>query len=383
MTFDSSTGLMKIGRSWKRGSISRRPFPLVKAKGMPRWARMSAIGQDAFQECDTVGITRPVVKHNFLVKDVRQLADVMKKAFHIARTGRPGPVVVDIPKDVSFNKTPYAGYPESVEMRSYNPVRKGHGGQIRKAVQLLLQARRPYIYTGGGVVIGNAAAELRELVDLLGFPCTNTLMGLGAMSGTDPRFLATLDAVQQRLGRNRWLLRYAHPDDFGRPETAFTICSFWHVNALHAAGRHDEARAMFERLLAARTRLGLLSEDIDPASGAVEERWPPGAGAGGAAAGLQRAGARRRRPLRPRGPPRAPREEDARGARARTPTGSPDQVDRDQASCAHEGWRRRVRHRGLPARPAPSPRRARRVRRGRPPRSPRRWRSACRRTREA
>ncbi|MBV5267532.1 MAG: acetolactate synthase 3 large subunit, partial [Burkholderiaceae bacterium] len=95
-----------------------------------------AIGLDAFQECDTVGITRPIVKHNFLVKDVRTLAETMIKAFHIARSGRPGPVVVDIPKDVSFKKTPYLGYPDSVEMRSYNPVRKGHGGQIRKALQL-------------------------------------------------------------------------------------------------------------------------------------------------------------------------------------------------------------------------------------------------------
>jgi acetolactate synthase I/II/III large subunit len=151
-----------------------------------------AIGLDAFQECDTVGITRPIVKHNFLVKDVRQLAEVMKKAFHIARSGRPGPVVVDIPKDVSFNKTAWTGYPDKVEMRSYNPVRKGHSGQIRKALQLLLSARRPYIYTGGGVILGNATAELRQLVDLLGAPCTNTLMGLGAYPGSDPRFLGML-----------------------------------------------------------------------------------------------------------------------------------------------------------------------------------------------
>src|SRR5687767_4061655 len=118
-----------------------------------------AIGLDAFQECDTVGITRPIVKHNFLVKDARDIAEVMKKAFHIARSGRAGPVVVDIPKDVSFNKTPYQGYPDKVEMRSYNPVRKGHGGQIRKAVQLLMSAKRPYIYTGGGVLLGNATNE--------------------------------------------------------------------------------------------------------------------------------------------------------------------------------------------------------------------------------
>nr|WP_316639801.1 acetolactate synthase 3 catalytic subunit [uncultured Roseateles sp.] len=150
-----------------------------------------AIGLDAFQECDTVGITRPIVKHNFLVKDVRDLAVTLKKAFHIARTGRPGPVVVDIPKDVSMAKTAFV-YPTHVEMRSYNPVRKGHAGQIRKAVQLLMTAKRPYIYTGGGVILGNASAELRELVNLLGYPCTNTLMGLGAFPASDPRFLGML-----------------------------------------------------------------------------------------------------------------------------------------------------------------------------------------------
>jgi acetolactate synthase-1/2/3 large subunit len=151
-----------------------------------------AIGLDAFQECDTVGITRPIVKHNFLVKDVRDLVDVMKKAFHIARSGRPGPVVVDIPKDVSFKKTPYHGYPESVEMRSYTPVRKGHSGQIRKALQLLLAAKRPFIYTGGGVLMSEASQELRTLVDMLGYPCTNTLMGLGAYPASDRKFLGML-----------------------------------------------------------------------------------------------------------------------------------------------------------------------------------------------
>jgi acetolactate synthase-1/2/3 large subunit len=151
----------------------------------------AAIGLDAFQECDTVGITRPIVKHNFLVKDVAELAATMKKAFHIARTGRPGPVVVDVPKDVSLKTTAFH-YPETVEMRSYNPVRKGHGGQIRKAVQLLLGAKRPYIYTGGGVLMAEACAELRELVNLLGYPCTNTLMGLGAYPATDPKFLGML-----------------------------------------------------------------------------------------------------------------------------------------------------------------------------------------------
>ena len=151
-----------------------------------------AIGLDAFQECDTVGITRPIVKHNFLVKDVREMAGIMKKAFHIARTGRPGPVVVDIPKDISFKRTMYAGYPTSVDMRSYNPVRKGHSGQIRKALQLLVGAKRPFIYTGGGVLMSEASAELRTLVDMLGYPCTNTLMGLGAYPASDRKFLGML-----------------------------------------------------------------------------------------------------------------------------------------------------------------------------------------------
>ena len=164
-------------------------IPMVIISGQVGTA---AIGSDAFQECDTVGITRPVVKHNFLVNDARDMAETMKKAFHIARTGRPGPVVVDVPKDVSFLKVPYHGYPESVAMRSYNPVRKGHGGQIRKALQLLLNAKRPYIYTGGGVLLGDAVPELRALVDLLGVPVTHTLMGLGAYPSTDPKFLGML-----------------------------------------------------------------------------------------------------------------------------------------------------------------------------------------------
>src|SRR5262252_4456480 len=121
-----------------------------------------AIGQDAFQECDTVGITRPCVKHNFLVKDVRDLASTIKKAFYIASTGRPGPVVVDIPKDVSRAKAEFS-YPKTISMRSYNPVRKGHAGQIKKAVQLLLEAQRPMVYTGGGVILSEASSQLREL----------------------------------------------------------------------------------------------------------------------------------------------------------------------------------------------------------------------------
>jgi acetolactate synthase-1/2/3 large subunit len=147
-----------------------------------------AIGQDAFQECDTVGITRPVVKHNFLVKDVRDLAATIKKAFYIARTGRPGPVLVDIPKDISMQKAMYA-YPREIEMRSYKPVDKGHAGQIRKAVQLLLQAERPMIYSGGGVILANASNELNRLVDKLGFPVTNTLMGLGAYRASSGHYV--------------------------------------------------------------------------------------------------------------------------------------------------------------------------------------------------
>lgn len=164
-------------------------IPLVVISGQ---VPTPAIGQDAFQECDTVGITRPVVKHNFLVKSAEDIAITVKKAFHIARTGRPGPVVIDIPKDVSFNKVAFSGYPETVEMRSYNPVRKGHTGQIRKALQYLLAAKRPYIYAGGGVVIANAANELRAFAKRLGAPVTNTLMGLGAYPSSDPQFLGML-----------------------------------------------------------------------------------------------------------------------------------------------------------------------------------------------
>lgn len=164
-------------------------IPLVVISGQTSTA---SIGTDAFQECDTVGITRPIVKHNFLVKDVRDLAITMKKAFHVARTGRPGPVVVDIPKDVSFKKAAYSSYPQTVEMRSYNPVKKGHSGQIRKALQLLLSAKRPYIYTGGGVLLSNASPELRALVDMLGYPITHTLMGLGAYPASDSKYLGML-----------------------------------------------------------------------------------------------------------------------------------------------------------------------------------------------
>lgn len=150
-----------------------------------------AIGLDAFQEVDTVGITRPCVKHNFLVKDITELATTIKKAFYICATGRPGPVLVDIPKDVSQEKTKFT-YPSNVVMRSYNPTSKGHPGQLKKAMQLILGSKRPMIYTGGGVVLSNAATQLTRLVQMLNFPCTNTLMGLGGYPATDKQFVGML-----------------------------------------------------------------------------------------------------------------------------------------------------------------------------------------------
>lgn len=163
-------------------------IPLVVISGQVPTA---AIGMDAFQEVDMVGITRPCVKHNFLVKDVKDLAETIKKAFYLASTGRPGPVVVDIPKDVTQHKTEFA-YPKKVTMRSYNPVIKGHPGQVKRAVQMILEAKRPMLYTGGGVVLSNAAEELTQLTRQLGFPITSTLMGLGGYPGTDPLFTGML-----------------------------------------------------------------------------------------------------------------------------------------------------------------------------------------------
>ncbi len=163
-------------------------IPLVMITGQ---VPTHAIGEDAFQEVDTVGITRPCVKHNFLVKDVRDIALTIKKAFYVAKTGRPGPVLVDIPKDVTLQKATFH-YPEQITMRSYNPIVKGHTGQIKKAVQLLLQAKRPMIYAGGGVVLGGGSEELTKFVRTLGYPCTNTLMGLGCYPATDPLFVGML-----------------------------------------------------------------------------------------------------------------------------------------------------------------------------------------------
>jgi len=163
-------------------------IPLVVITGQVPTA---AIGEDAFQECDTVGITRPTVKHNFLVKDVNQLAVTIKKAFHIATTGRPGPVLVDIPKDVS-NQSATFHYPAKISMRSYNPVTKGHAGQIKKAMQLLAEARRPMVYVGGGAILGEASAEVTQLAHMLGYPVTNTLMGLGSYPANDKQFVGML-----------------------------------------------------------------------------------------------------------------------------------------------------------------------------------------------
>ncbi|WP_019589741.1 MULTISPECIES: biosynthetic-type acetolactate synthase large subunit [unclassified Thioalkalivibrio] len=151
----------------------------------------SMIGNDAFQEVDTVGITRPCVKHNFLVKDVKDLATTIKKAFYIATTGRPGPVVVDIPKDVTADSCEFE-YPESIHMRSYNPKTRGHTGQIRRAIELILSAKQPMIYTGGGVVLGRGSEALTEFTRKLGYPITNTLMGLGAYPASDEQFVGML-----------------------------------------------------------------------------------------------------------------------------------------------------------------------------------------------
>lgn len=156
-------------------------IPMVIISGQ---VATGAIGQDAFQEVDAVGITRPCVKHNYLVKDARDIAATLKKAFFIAKTGRPGPVLVDIPKDVTAQKVEYE-YPKAVDLRSYSLVGKGHQGQIRKALSLLLEAERPLVYAGGGVILADAAEKLTKLVRELGIPVTNTLMGLGGYPGTD------------------------------------------------------------------------------------------------------------------------------------------------------------------------------------------------------
>jgi acetolactate synthase-1/2/3 large subunit len=151
----------------------------------------SLIGNDAFQEVDSVGITRPIVKHNFLIKDVKDVASTFKKAFYVATTGRPGPVVIDIPKDITAEKVEFE-YPEEIKMRSYNPTVKGHHGQIKRAVDLIMNAERPMIYTGGGVILGDGSEQLRTFTRKLGYPITQTLMGLGAFPASDDLSLGML-----------------------------------------------------------------------------------------------------------------------------------------------------------------------------------------------
>jgi acetolactate synthase-1/2/3 large subunit len=202
-----------------------------------------AIGEDAFQEVDTVGITRPCVKHNFLVKDVKDLAATIKKAFHIAQTGRPGPVLVDIPKDLTAQDCEFL-YPESVSMRSYNPVTKGHSGQIRKAAKLLLEAKRPVIYAGGGVILSNASEKLAEFVRLLGVPCTNTLMGLGGFPGTDPLNLGML----------------------GMHGTYEANMAMQHCDVLLAVGARFDDRVIGDPEHFAQNRRKIIHVDIDPSS---------------------------------------------------------------------------------------------------------------------
>ena len=165
-------------------------IPMVIISGQ---VSLPVIGSDAFQEVDMIGITRPCVKHNFLVKDVNKLAETIKKAFYVATTGRPGPVVIDVPKDITAPniKVPYK-YPKKVSIRSYNPVVTGHKGQIKKAVDLLLSAQKPIIYSGGGVILGEASKELIEFTQVLGYPITNTLMGLGSYPASDKQFIGML-----------------------------------------------------------------------------------------------------------------------------------------------------------------------------------------------
>ena len=164
-------------------------IPLVVISGQ---VGNSLIGTDAFQEVDTVGITRPCVKHNFLVTNIAELADTIKKAFQIAASGRPGPVVVDVPKDVTQAMAKFSYPQEDIFIRSYQPVVQGHIGQIKKAVQMLASAKRPIVYFGGGVVLGNASEEMTKFVRMIGAPCTGTLMGLGAYPSSDRQFLGML-----------------------------------------------------------------------------------------------------------------------------------------------------------------------------------------------
>jgi len=215
-------------------------IPIVVVSGQVPTA---AIGLDAFQEVDAVGITRPCVKHNFLVKDIKDLAATFKKAFHIAASGRPGPVLIDVPKDVTAHLAEFV-YPAAVEMRSYNPIVKGHSGQMKRAVQMLLEAKRPMIYAGGGVVLGDAATQLTELARLLGFPVTNTLMGLGGYPATD----------KQNLGM------------LGMHGTYEANMAMQHCDVLIAVGARFDDRVIGNPGHFAREERRIIHIDVDPSS---------------------------------------------------------------------------------------------------------------------
>jgi len=215
-------------------------IPLVVISGQ---VPTGFIGEDAFQEVDAVGITRPCVKHNFLVKDPKDIAITLKKAFYLARTGRPGPVLVDIPKDVSNQKAAYE-YPATVNIRSYSPATKGDPVLIKQAVQMLLAAKRPMVYTGGGVVLSDAAKQLTELVRLLDFPVTNTLMGLGGYPSPDKNFLGML----------------------GMHGTLEANMAMQHCDVLLAVGARFDDRVIGNVAHFAEVPRKIIHIDIDPAS---------------------------------------------------------------------------------------------------------------------
>ncbi len=215
-------------------------IPIVVITGQ---VPVPAIGLDAFQEVDTVGITRPCVKHNFLVKDVKDLAATMKKAFHIAATGRPGPVVVDIPKDVTAHLTEFA-YPSTVELRSYPSTPQALPAELKRAVQMLLEAERPMVYAGGGVILGDAATQLAELTRLLGFPCTNTLMGLGGFPASDKLSLGML----------------------GMHGTYEANMAMQHCDVLLAVGARFDDRVIGNPAHFAREQRRIIHIDVDPSS---------------------------------------------------------------------------------------------------------------------
>ncbi|MDU0810103.1 MAG: acetolactate synthase 3 catalytic subunit [Burkholderia sp.] len=215
-------------------------IPLIVISGQ---VPTSAIGQDAFQECDTVGITRPCLKHSFLVKNVYDLVATVRKAFYISRTGRPGPVLIDIPKDISKTPCTYKRV-MNISLRSYNPIKKGHFGQIRKAISMILSAKRPYVYTGGGIILANASRELNQFVDILGYPVTNTLMGLGGYRASDRKFLGML----------------------GMHGTYEANMAMQHCDVLIAIGARFDDRVIGDPIHFASRHREIIHIDIDPSS---------------------------------------------------------------------------------------------------------------------